>query len=1392
MKYYIILLLFHQIFYIRTALPNWDISSQSISVDLTSEYRKTIYDKNGYDTRVKLERVIKKEDGIVISKNILTINTTTREVPFYDIESHYANKYGFNILICPKGNFHPYKFNENQYMIPDSFEQIRKWDLKCYDHYTNHFLIFYLQNGHYTFYTKCNNVCSDNNFKRLDYVLDIYDFTLENGNYDVANYQYKLPSLLKSGNYLKFYASVLTMNEGDHNVNKQDVGGYKTIIQTKNYTQAYFALNNYSNFYYFTYNTIDDFKSGYYETSVDTSNYNKGNAITITYHLDNENSPLSFTDNVEIDQINFIRGTKYVYYKIKNIDKNNYYYGLIDIKLNKVLYNFEEGNITFIPFSNDATMLAITSTSSYKLCIVKDGSSCNNTCSNIALDPEANKCQTLCDDGKIKLMPEGICISEALCDLTMYIIKNDDTEGKQCGLCSYFYSVDKYRLIGTNECRSTEPSHAIIHNAKLLLYKCETNYHIVDNECKPEFCFERCEECIEISDDVNDQKCSSCKSNYIYDSENRNCILPPTTIPVLPSTTIPLQPPTTIKNEPTTIIIETPITDCANKKCRECNRESNEVKLCLSCDETLYRKVNYTYRFNKFVDCLPPNKVQTKYYYDEIKQQYRPCYENCKLCSGPGNATVQNCLQCEDNYMFRPVNNPYNNCVVYSQFYYISPYNEYKPLNTPQCPEVAKYKVKNENNQTFCIYDCKEDKTYKYLYNGNCLKDCSEIEGTSNENYICKEIDITKTYISENPIYMDNTNNTISTIQTLAISYAEEFNYTVNHISLYKNDEMTVALYKNKSIISSTNLKLPNIEFGETYNKIKEAYNISQDLIIAIVEKKVNNNPTTLYLFFHPVSGIRLDVGELCKNDTIEVKENLLSMLDENSENYELQTALTKQGINIFDINDPYYKDICYDFDNPKKRDMALKDRIKETYVNVTLCDDGCINTGIDIKNNVATCNCKFNDVTNNDLIHENAAIEYLVGEFFDLVNSSNILVLKCYKNLLKYFTRSIGGILVLILLVLNIIFTLIFFLYELTKMKRYIFKLLEEFILFISRYPNLVKFYPPKRDNKKRKTEKTIDFSKQNLVENNNINNKRRKNKLNSNKSSKIISNININKPQINSKDLIVYNKIKNPNDISEEKDNDNGKTKNELNEGKKLKKYFKEYLSTNPDDMEYDEAIKLDKRTFCRYFLDSIEEKQSFAYTFIASDPINTRMIKFILFSLNINLYFVVNGLFFSEEFISELYHIDEKKENFFSFIPRTIDKIIYTTIVAIFIGYLTDFFFLNEDKIKGIFKREKDNKIILKRSIALLIKEIQKRYISFIIMTFVIFLFSLYYILCFNYVYPKTQIEWIKSSILIIIVLQIISILKCLFETIFRFLSFKCESEKLYKVSKIFDKN
>ena len=87
--------------------------------------------------------------------------------------------------------------------------------------------------------------------------------------------------------------------------------------------------------------------------------------------------------------------------------------------------------------------------------------------------------------------------------------------------------------------------------------------------------------------------------------------------------------------------------------------------------------------------------------------------------------------------MLRPGDNPYNNCVVYSDYFFISPYHQYKALKTMQCPEEAKYMVKT-GNKSYCIYDCKADTKYKYLYNGVCLENCPE--NTEADNYVCKEI----------------------------------------------------------------------------------------------------------------------------------------------------------------------------------------------------------------------------------------------------------------------------------------------------------------------------------------------------------------------------------------------------------------------------------------------------------------------------------------------------------------------------------------------------------------------------------------------------------------------------------------------------------------------------
>ena len=123
----------------------------------------------------------------------------------------------------------------------------------------------------------------------------------------------------------------------------------------------------------------------------------------------------------------------------------------------------------------------------------------------------------------------------------------------------------------------------------------------------------------------------------------------------------------------------------------------------------------------------------------------------------------------------------------------------------------------------------------------------------------------------------------------------------------------------------------------------------------------------------------------------------------------------------------------------------------------------------------------------------------------------------------------------------------------------------------------------------------------------------------------------------------------------------------------------------------MEFDDAVAKDKRTYCEHMVENLIEDQIILSTFIAEDKLKPRSIKIIIFLLNVILYFVVNGLFFSEEVISELYNVDEEKENFFSFIPRSIERLLYTTLVSIIIGIITNFFFVNENKIK-IYERFK----------------------------------------------------------------------------------------------------
>ena len=234
-------------------------------------------------------------------------------------------------------------------------------------------------------------------------------------------------------------------------------------------------------------------------------------------------------------------------------------------------------------------------------------------------------------------------------------------------------------------------------------------------------------------------------------------------------------------------------------------------------------------------------------------------------------------------------------------------------------------------------------------------------------------------------------------------------------------------------------------------------------------------------------------------------------------------------------------------------------------------------------------------------------------------------------------------------------------------------------------------------------------------------------------------------------------------------------------INDGKSFD--VEEYIKTDPDDMDYDNAIKRDNRSFCGYFSDNLVSDILILNIFCKHEPLNPWPIKLILFILNLELYLFVNALFFTEDYLTEMLY---SNPSFTDYIKIFFDRVAYIAIIGIIIDYIISLFFYEEKYIKRIFKRERDDVQTLEYEMMNIIKYIKIRFYLFFITCFIFGIFIWYYIFCFNNIYPSMVKEWIITSILIFIIMQILYFLKLLLETIIRFISFRCKSERLFRIS------
>ena len=577
-------------------------------------------------------------------------------------------------------------------------------------------------------------------------------------------------------------------------------------------------------------------------------------------------------------------------------------------------------------------------------------------------------------------------------------------------------------------------------------------------------------------------------------------------------------------------------------------------------------------------------------------------------------------------------------------------------------------------------------------------------------------------------------------------------------------------LYKNSSCIDELNLNITKIEYDSCIKQLKIDNNIDEDreLIIAVIDIVNEDKPITSFGFFHPDTGEKLDAAKSCSDKDVIMYEKILSVLNEPLS----LKLLTEQKINIFDLNDDFYNDICFHFESPNGKDATLQDRIKTFYPNITLCDINCDKMNINFTTLEAECHCTFQDLLSknifqNDIFGNNVLIKEALEEVMEVLNNLNVEVLTCYKDVFdfNYFKKNIGGFIILFLFINETGACLFYYLKSKSEILRYIFSLTEIFLLTKFKKKSEI-------DEKKDISNPPIKKLKRNQsYRNNNINVNSSKNVINN---CIIISPKNRKPPS--KKDLNV--------NIKEQKNfgmkiafrdaNQNKEclidfcttTKKVLIHPKKKKRRRKKikkkkinnkyslvksnvdlnkYIEEKNEFIDFDDVIEEDKRTFCEYYKDKLFVNQVIINTFFVSENIKPRSIKIALFILTIDLYFLINGLFYSDSYISEKFNSTEK-ETLFSFIPKSINRFIYSSCVAKIIEFIIKFLIVEEIAIGKILLIKRENKRSLRYEMSKLLKSIFKKTNTLFIINYIVIIFSWYYISCFNIVYPN--INWIIS--------------------------------------------
>ena len=200
-----------------------------------------------------------------------------------------------------------------------------------------------------------------------------------------------------------------------------------------------------------------------------------------------------------------------------------------------------------------------------------------------------------------------------------------------------------------------------------------------------------------------------------------------------------------------------------------------------------------------------------------------------------------------------------------------------------------------------------------------------------------------------------------------------------------------------------------------------------------------------------------------------------------------------------------------------------------------------------------------------------------------------------------------------------------------------------------------------------------------------------------------------------------------RNNNTIAE--NNFSSKLENSINEN------FEKFEIWNDAEMnalKYEDAIKLDKRTYFQYYWSLVRKKQLILFTFYPANDYNLVSLKLSFFLLSFSLYFAVNALFFNDSTMHKIYIFNSN-------ILYRLPQIFYSSLISFIINSFyrnlaeSEKSILDLKKIKN-FRESMEFSETIKKNLRI-------KFIIFYILNFLFMIFLAYFIGCFCAVYVNT---------------------------------------------------